>query len=686
MWSNERSHMLLVQVQCGTISLEVIFTMCTQLEETDILEPSLAIPGHTQQKGTHVCTKTQEIRNHTSISDFRLLGFSNHPEQQPLLFGLFLGMYLVTMLGNLLIILAIVSDQHLHTPMYFFLANLSLIDTCLSCTIVPKVLVNTITQHHTITYTGCLMQMYFFIALALLDDFLLAVMAYDRYVAICLPLHYTTIMCPQRCLLLVATCWLCAHLLAFSLTLLMAQFSFCASHSIPHFFCDLLPVLKLACSDTQIFQVMMFAEGALAGVVPLACVLVSYAHIMHTILRISSAGGKHKVFSTCGSHLSVVTLFYGTLFLVYFRPSSSYSADTGMVASVIYTMVTPMLNPFIYSLRNRDMKGALWRLPGWRRYSTLQWEIRNHTSISDFLLLGFSDHPEQQPLLFGLFLGMYLVTVLGNLLIILAIVSDQHLHTPMYFFLANLSLIDTCLSCTIVPKVLVNTITQHHTITYTGCLVQMYFFMALALLDDFLLAVMAYDRYVAICLPLHYTTIMCPQRCLLLVASSWLCAHLLAFSLTLLMAQFSFCASHSIPHFFCDLLPVLKLACSDTQIFQVMMFAEAALAGVVPLACVLVSYAHIMHTILRVSSAGGKHKLFSTCGSHLTVVTLFYGTVFLVYFQPSSSYSAGTGMMASVVYTMVTPMLNPFIYSLRNRDMKGALWRLLSRTGSGLPP
>ncbi|XP_058999063.1 olfactory receptor 1361-like [Mustela lutreola] len=305
-------------------------------------------------------------------------------------------------------------------------------------------------------------------------------------------------------------------------------------------------------------------------------------------------------------------------------------------------------------------------------------EIRNHTSISDFLLLGFSDHPEQQPLLFGLFLGMYLVTMLGNLLIILAIVSDQHLHTPMYFFLANLSLIDTCLSCTIVPKVLVNTITQHHTITYTGCLVQMYFFMALALLDDFLLAVMAYDRYVAICLPLHYTTIMCPQRCLLLVASSWLCAHLLAFSLTLLMAQFSFCASHSIPHFFCDLLPVLKLACSDTQIFQVMMFAEAALAGVVPLACVLVSYAHIMHTILRVSSAGGKHKLFSTCGSHLTVVTLFYGTVFLVYFQPSSSYSAGTGMMASVVYTMVTPMLNPFIYSLRNRDMKGALWRLLA--------
>ncbi|XP_044898658.1 olfactory receptor 1G1-like [Felis catus] len=317
------------------------------------------------EAGQHV----QEISNQTSVSDFLLLGFSAHPERQPLLFGLFLGMYLVTMLGNLLIIMAIVSDQHLHTPMYFFLANLSFVDTCFTCTIVPKVLANILTQRHAIIYTGCLVQMYFFMALALLDDFLLAVMAYDRYVAICLPLHYTTIMCPQRCLLLVATSWLCSHLLASSLTLLMSQFSFCASHAIPHFFCDLLPLLKLACSDTQIFQVMMFAEAALSGVVPLTCVLVSYAHIIHTILRVPSAGGKHKVFSTCGSHLSVVILFYGTVFLVYFQPSSSYTADTGMVASVVYTMVTPMLNPFIYSLRNRDMKRALWKLLVWGRCS-----------------------------------------------------------------------------------------------------------------------------------------------------------------------------------------------------------------------------------------------------------------------------------------------------------------------------
>ncbi|XP_049750945.1 olfactory receptor 1G1-like [Elephas maximus indicus] len=303
-------------------------------------------------------------------------------------------------------------------------------------------------------------------------------------------------------------------------------------------------------------------------------------------------------------------------------------------------------------------------------------EIRNRTSISDFFLLSFSEQLKHQSLLFGLFLGMYLITMLGNLLIIFAISSEPHLHTPMYFLLANLSFIDTCFTCTIVPKVLVNIQTQHYTISYTGCLMQMYFFMAFALLDDFLLTVMAYDRYVAICLPLHYTTIMGPKHCLLLVAASWLCSHCLAFSLIRLMSQFSFCASHSISHFFCD-LPLLKLACSNTHIFQVMMFIETALSGVVPLTCVLTSYVHIIHTIFKVPSAGGKQKVFSTCGYHLTVVTLFYGTVFLVYFQPSSSYSPNTGIVASVIYTIVTPMLNPFIYSLRNKDMKRALWRLL---------
>ncbi|XP_027723444.1 olfactory receptor 1G1-like [Vombatus ursinus] len=303
----------------------------------------------------------------------------------------------------------------------------------------------------------------------------------------------------------------------------------------------------------------------------------------------------------------------------------------------------------------------------------------NTSDISEFLLLGLSEQPDHQLILFGLFLTLYLVTMLGNLLIILAIASTSHLHSPMHFFLVNLSFIDSCFTSTTVPKMLMNIWAQHQTISYVGCLTQMYFFMTFALLDDFLLAAMAYDRYVAICLPLHYTTVMSPTLCVVLVTMSWLCSHLIALSLTLLMAQFSFCGSHVIPHFFCDLLPLLKLSCSDTSIFQVVMFIDASLAGFIPFACILFSYIHIIFTIFRVPSADGKHKVFSTCGSHLSVVILFYGTLILVYLQPSSSYSADTGIIVSVMYTVVTPMLNPFIYSLRNKDIKRALRKLLSK-------
>ncbi|XP_036608515.1 olfactory receptor 1G1-like [Trichosurus vulpecula] len=303
----------------------------------------------------------------------------------------------------------------------------------------------------------------------------------------------------------------------------------------------------------------------------------------------------------------------------------------------------------------------------------------NTTGISGFLLLGLSEQPDHQLILFGIFLAMYLVTMLGNLLIILAIASNTYLHSPMYFFLANLSFIDTCFTSTTMPKMLMNIWTQHQSISHAGCLTQMYFFMTFALLDDFLLAAMAYDRYVAICLPLHYTIVMSPARCVLLVTVSWLCSHLIALSLTLFMAQFSFCGSHVIPHFFCDLLPLLKLSCSDISIFQVVMFIDASLAGFIPFTCILFSYIHIIFTIFRVPSTDGKHKVFSTCGSHLSVVILFYGTLILVYLQPSSSYSADTGIIISVMYTVVTPMLNPFIYSLRNTDIKRALRKLISK-------
>ncbi|XP_006759296.1 PREDICTED: olfactory receptor 7C2 [Myotis davidii] len=306
-------------------------------------------------------------------------------------------------------------------------------------------------------------------------------------------------------------------------------------------------------------------------------------------------------------------------------------------------------------------------------------ERGNQTRVRNFLLLGFSEKPDQQPLLFGLFLSTYLVTFTGNLLIILAISSDSHLHTPMYFFLSNLSLIDMCFTSTTIPKMLWNIQTQSRAITYEGCITQIFFFIVFGCLDNLLLTIMAYDRFVAICHPLHYAVIMSPRFCGLLALGSWCISVMGSLLETLTVLRLSFCTNIEIPHFFCDLPEVLKLTCSDTLVNNMVVYFVTIVLAVLPLSGILFSYAQILSSILRISSTGGKYKAFSTCGSHLSVVSLFYGTGLGVYLSSAATSSSRTSLVASVMYTMVTPMLNPFIYSLRNRDMKRALGELLIR-------
>ncbi|XP_006998272.1 olfactory receptor 1468-like [Peromyscus maniculatus bairdii] len=303
----------------------------------------------------------------------------------------------------------------------------------------------------------------------------------------------------------------------------------------------------------------------------------------------------------------------------------------------------------------------------------------NQTVISKFLLLGLPIPPEHQHLFYALFLAMYLTTVLGNLIIIFLILLDSHLHTPMYFFLSNLSFSDLCFSSVTMPKLLQNMQSQDPSIPYAGCLTQMYFFMIFGAMESFLLVVMAYDRYVAICFPLHYTTIMSPKLCVCLMVLCWVLTVLYSTLHTLLLTRLSFCESNVIPHFFCDISALLKLACSDIYINELMIFIVGGLVSVIPFLLIIVSYVRIVCSILKVSSARVIHKVFSTCGSHLTVVSLFYGTIIGVYLCPSANNSTVKETAMAMMYTVVTPMLNPFIYSLRNRDMKEALIRVICK-------
>ncbi|CAO2642865.1 Olfactory receptor 1F1 [Lemmus lemmus] len=302
----------------------------------------------------------------------------------------------------------------------------------------------------------------------------------------------------------------------------------------------------------------------------------------------------------------------------------------------------------------------------------------NETMVAEFLLLGLSGKSEQEEVIFGLFLGMYLVTISGNLLIILAISSDPHLHTPMYFFLANLSSVDICFSSVTIPKALVNHMVGSKSISYTECMIQIYFFITFINMDGFLLSVMAYDRFVAICHPLHYTLMMRPRLCVLLVAISWVITNLHALLHTLLMVRLTFCSHNAVHHFFCDPYPILKLSCSDTFINDLIVFTVGGVIFLTPFSCIVVSYVYIFSNVLKMPSTRGIKKALSTCGSHLTVVSLFYGAILGVYMRPSSSYSL-QDTVATVIFTVVTPLVNPFIYSLRNRDMKAALSKMILR-------
>ncbi|XP_047619845.1 olfactory receptor 1030-like [Phacochoerus africanus] len=303
----------------------------------------------------------------------------------------------------------------------------------------------------------------------------------------------------------------------------------------------------------------------------------------------------------------------------------------------------------------------------------------NYTAVTEFILLGLTDRPELQPLLFVVFLIIYLITVIGNVSMILLIRSDSKLHTPMYFFLSHLAFVDLCYTTTVTPQMLVHFLSKRKTISFLGCFIQFHFIIALVITDYYLLTVMAYDRYMAIGKPLLYGSKMSQSVCLALVAAPYIYGFANGLAQTILMLRLSFCGPNEINHFYCADPPLLVLACSDTYVKETAMFVVAGFNLTCSLTIILISYIFIFTAILHIRSAEGRRKAFSTCGSHLMAVTVFYGTLFCMYLRPPSEASVEQGKIVAVFYIFVSPMVNPLIYSLRNKDVKGAIRRMFQR-------
>ncbi|XP_006112371.2 olfactory receptor 10A4-like [Pelodiscus sinensis] len=304
----------------------------------------------------------------------------------------------------------------------------------------------------------------------------------------------------------------------------------------------------------------------------------------------------------------------------------------------------------------------------------------NQTISGGFILVGFSYLHELQILLFLLLMIIYLLTLMGNVLVILLIILNSTLHTPMYFFLVNLSLLDVCFTTSVVPQLLVHLLIEEKTIVIEGCMAQMYVYCTMGFMECSLLAAMSYDRYVAICRPLHYTTIMSGQACARLTGASWIICISVAVTYTTWLFSLPFCGSHRIHHFFCDIAPVMKMVCTDTTNIRIVGFIFTGLFVMSPFLLILLSYVCIISTILKLPSAEGRRKAFSTCSSHLMVVTLFYGMALFTYLVPKSESTMESDQMISLMNTIVAPVLNPMIYTLRNKEVKGALRKTVARS------
>ncbi|XP_021061925.1 olfactory receptor 5B3-like [Mus pahari] len=307
--------------------------------------------------------------------------------------------------------------------------------------------------------------------------------------------------------------------------------------------------------------------------------------------------------------------------------------------------------------------------------------MENRTEVKCFILVGLTNDPGLQLPLFITFLLIYTITVIGNLGLILLILLDSRLHTPMYIFLGNLSLVDFCYSSTVTPKVIAGFLMGDKIMSYNACASQMFFFANFADVENYLLVSMAYDRFVAVCKPLHYATTMTTHMCVSLIIGSYICGFFNASIYTVDALSLSFCESNLVHHFFCDVLAVMIISCSDRHVNELIFVYVASFNIFFALILIIISYIFIFTNILKMQSAAGIRKALFTCASHFTAVSIFYGTIIFMYLQPSSSHSMDTDKIASVFYTMVIPMLNPLVYSLRNKDVKSAFTKIVLRSG-----
>ncbi|MBN3294242.1 OR1E5 protein, partial [Polypterus senegalus] len=595
-----------------------------------------------------------------SIKEFLIVGLPGVTDQESrrTLFGVFFTVYLFTLVGNILLIGIFASDRTLQTPMYILMCGLAVLDIAISTNTLPSMLVLIMLKYRIVSLAACYTQTVFLGGFFQTECFLLTLMAYDRFIAICYPLHYPNLISNSRITKLFACCWVFGFFSAAITLVLLHRLSFCNSSNVIYVFCDFASLLSLACGDNQFINYIILCIGLSMLFIPLVLILFSYLWIIISIFKIASKEGRMKAFYTCGTHMLVISVFFFTAAGVFISDRIPFaSVDARILGLVVRNVFPALLNPIIYCLRTKEIRNRLVKM------------------IKKIKVL-----PDRRKALFGVFLTVYLLILLGNILLIVIFTSDRTLHTPMYILVCGLAVLDIAISTNTVPSMLVVLISDFRIVPLATCFTQTMFLSGLFQTEFFLLTLMAYDRYVAICYPLHYPNLISNSRISKLLASCWLAGIFWTIISLVLLLSLSFCRPSNVIYVFCDFATLLSLACGDIQIINYALLSTGMSVLFISLILILLSYVRIIISVVRIASKEGRMKAFYTCGTHMLVISVFFltaGGVFISDKIPFKSFD--TRILGLVVRNVFPALMNPVIYCLRTKQIRQSLVKMLKK-------
>ncbi|MBN3290634.1 O52N2 protein, partial [Polypterus senegalus] len=581
----------------------------------------------------------------------------------------FIIIFSFAIIGNITVICVIKLEETLHTPMYIFLCVLAIIDIGLCVSTIPKILQIVLFNVHTISFHACFFQMFIVLCLSAMESGVLAAMAYDRYVAICNPLRYTSILTPTSIAKILLAVFLRCIILTAMFPVLTSRLPYC-SNVVHQCYCDHIPVAKLSCADITLNNIYgLFAAFMVIGM-DLVYISFTYFMIIRAVLNLASKAARVKAFSTCGPHFIVILYIYISSLSTYLinRFGQNQSQQVTVISTIFYLIMPSVLNPFVYAIRAKEIRN--------KRMQSFNASL----SMPDFLLEGFSGLEVYYHWLSLAFIVIFSFAIIGNITIICVIKLEETLHTPMYIFLCVLAIIDIGLCVSTIPKILQIVLFNVHTISFHACFFQMFIVMSLCAMESGVLAAMAYDRYVAICNPLRYTSILTPASIAKILLAVFLRCIILTAVYPVLMSRLSYC-SNVVHQCYCDHIPVAKLSCADITLNNIYGLFVAFMVVGMDLLYISFSYFMIIRAVLNLASKAARVKAFSTCGPHFIVILYAYISslsTFLIH-RFGQNQSQQTTVLTTIFHLIMPSVLNPFVYAIRAKEIRTGFMKCFLR-------